>query len=210
MISPNLNRNLVLLLCLYFGLINSNYAAESRNHTTTQNECNAFTPGQISNRFTDLADGTVFDTLTDLIWERCNLSQVWSSTTESCQSFTKTRNWRDSLVAIQNYNANQYALGLPDNWRMPNIKELTSIVNPSCISHALDQETFLSIEAAYWSSTPVAEKVYEKTVFNPDGTISGYQDENFIWIVNTITGRDTHRELSNEAATLLVRNPTNP
>jgi len=199
----NLNRKVVLLVCLSFAAINSGFAV-------TPSTCFDNTPGNITDRYTDLGDGTVLDTLTDLIWERCNLSQVWSTTSEACQSFTKTRNWRDSLLAIQNYNANQFALGLPDNWRMPNIKELSSIINLSCVNYALDGEIFPSAETVYWSSTPNAANVNSEEILDENDALTGYQDENYIWIINTLTGREEFIGISNSAATILVRNPTNP
>lgn len=203
MVPFNLNQKIVILLALFLSVISSSFA-------TTPGTCFDNTPGNSQNRFTDLGDGTVLDTVTELIWERCNLSQVWSTTTEACQSFTQTRTWRDSLVAIQNYNSNQFALGLPDNWRMPNIKELSSIINLSCVNYALDGEVFPSAETVYWSSTPNAANVKSEEILDENQVLTGYQDENFIWIINTLTGREEFIGISESAATLLVRNPTNP
>ena len=198
-----LNRILALLLFALLCTINTSFAA-------TPSTCFDNTPGNMTNRFTDLGDGTVLDTLTDLIWQRCNLSQTWSTTIESCQSFTKTRNWRDSLLAIQNYNANQFALGLPDNWRMPNIKELSSTINLSCVNYALDGEIFPSAETVYWSSTPNAANVNSEEILDENDAITGYQDENYIWIINTLTGREEFIGIGDTAATMLVRNPIDP
>jgi len=196
-----LNRKLALLLYVLLCTINTSFAV-------TPSTCFDNTPGNMTNRFTDLGDGTVLDTLTDLIWQRCNLSQTWSTTTESCLSFTKTRNWRDSLLAIQNYNANQFALGLPDSWRMPNIKELSSIMDINCTNYALDVEIFPSPEAVYWSSTPIVSDVYE----NKNVVGDGVQDENYIWVIKTETGKELlDIPVSNDSiSTLLVRNPTTP
>jgi len=199
----NLNQNLALVLCLSISVISSSFAV-------TPSTCFDNTPGHVKDRYTDLGDGSVLDTLTGLIWERCNLSQTWSTTTESCLSFTKTRNWRDSLVAIQNYNANQFALGLPDNWRMPNIKELSSIIDLRCVNYALDGEIFPNAETVYWSSTPNAATVKYENILDENGEIVGKQDENFIWIINTLTGREEFIGISDTAATMLVRNPVDP
>ena len=150
------------------------------------------------------------DTLTGLIWQRCNLGQTWDSSTKACLNFSEPNGWRESLVAIKFYNDDQEALGLPFNWRMPNIKELTSIVDLSCANHTLDENIFLNAASSYWSSTPNAANVFEHPNLDTNGDIVSYQDLNNIWAVNVLTGRDVIHVLNKSNATLLVRNPINP
>jgi hypothetical protein len=66
-----------------------------------------------ANTFVDNGDGTVSDSATGLMW----------SQTDSGSAM----NWQDSLAWVQNRNAQNY-LGHND-WRMPNAKELQSIVD---------------------------------------------------------------------------------
>ncbi len=67
------------------------------------------------NSFTDNADGTITDSATGLMW-----SQADSGT---------AMNWQDAMAWVQTKNAENY-LGHGD-WRMPNAKELHSIVDYS-------------------------------------------------------------------------------
>ena len=203
MILPKLNTRIILLFCTFVSLTNISHAADP-------SFCNANTPGQMTNRFIDLSDGTVSDSLTGLIWQRCNLGQTWDATTKSCLSFNKDRNWRGSLVTIKNFNDDQTALGLPDTWRMPNIKELTSILDLSCVYFSLDAEIFIDVQSAYWSSTPNAATITTTEVLDGNNVLTAYQDENNIWIINTQTGRDEYKGLNETIATLIVRNPTKP
>jgi len=88
-------------------------------------------------RFTDNGDGTITDKLTGLMWE-----QVPSGT---------TRTWTDSLI----YTAGLALAGYVD-WRLPNIKELESLINSGEADPAtwLAGQGFINVLAGgYWSST---------------------------------------------------------
>ena len=65
------------------------------------------------NNFHDNGDGTVTDRATRLMWEKADSG--------------KGMNWRDALAWVQAKNMEKY-LG-HDDWRMPNAKELQSIVD---------------------------------------------------------------------------------
>lgn len=105
-------------------------------------------------RFVVDAAGLVKDQLTGLQWQRCPVGYEWqqsSSSAGSCevlagqvQSFT----WSQALVrAAQPEN---------NGWRVPNIKELESIVDRLCYEPALRPDVFGSLElGATWSSSPI-------------------------------------------------------
>lgn len=57
-------------------------------------------------------------------------------------------NWRDALRHIENLE-----LGGFDDWRMPNIQELFSIVDVSVHQPAVDRDFFFVRSANYWSSS---------------------------------------------------------
>jgi hypothetical protein len=95
-------------------------------------------PDYGKNDFHDNGDGTVTDRATGLMWQQSDSG--------------KGLNWQESLAWVQEKNAENY-LGHND-WRLPNAKELQSIVDYSSIP-AIDQK-FLKMsdpEAWYWSST---------------------------------------------------------
>ena len=94
----------------------------------------------------------VQDNLTGLMWSRCSLGQTWNSNSNSCEGDANTYTWKESLNEVQTQNQAN-ALGKTD-WRLPNIKELSSIVNLGCISPAIDAEAFPNTNnGEYWSSS---------------------------------------------------------
>jgi hypothetical protein len=76
-------------------------------------QCVRGNPNYGKNDFHDNGDGTIADLATGLIWSKTDSG--------------KGMNWQDALVWVQEKNTEKY-LGCSD-WRMPDIKELQSIVD---------------------------------------------------------------------------------
>jgi hypothetical protein len=132
----------LLGLCLALGAAGA-AAAQTCNYASIP----ATAPGS---RFTDNGDGTVTDRATALQWQRCSQGQAWSSGT--CTGTATTHTWQ---VALQLAEAASYA-GRSD-WRLPNIKELASIVEQACYNPAIDLAVFPGTPSSYfWSSSPLA------------------------------------------------------
>ena len=95
--------------------------------------------GYGANDFVDNGDGTITDYATELMWMRGDSSSGL--------------NWEDALAWAEQKNAENY-LGYSD-WRLPNIKELQSIVDYSGVYPAIDQTYFdlMDEDAYFWSST---------------------------------------------------------
>jgi hypothetical protein len=91
------------------------------------------------NTFVDRRDGTVIDRATGLMWMQDD-------------SLTAL-DWQDALAFAEQKNGENY-LGYND-WRVPNIKELQSIVDYSGVYPAIDSRYFqITDENSYfWSST---------------------------------------------------------
>ncbi|WP_227430991.1 DUF1566 domain-containing protein [Psychrobacter sp. I-STPA6b] len=100
-------------------------------------------------RFEILANGTeVKDTQTNLIWQRCAVGQTWDSVTKTCTGTQKFVDWKGALTEAQKAG---------NGYRVPNLKELQSIVEYQCIWPAVNTQVFPwkdSDENNYWSSTP--------------------------------------------------------
>jgi len=104
-------------------------------------------------RFTDNGDGTVTDNLTGLIWLKnanCFNALVWA----------------DALQASNDLADGQCGLvdeSIPGDWRLPNIKELLSLIDYSNAEPALPTgDLFTGVLAGlYWSSTSVTTDVVE-------------------------------------------------
>jgi hypothetical protein len=115
--------------------------------------CNgSITPSTPFNQFTINGDGTVTDNKTDLTWMRCSLGQTWSAGESSCTGTASKYNWQNALTA-----ANSTDFAGQNDWRLPNIKELKSIVEQACIFPAINDIIFPNTQSAYyWSSSPSA------------------------------------------------------
>jgi len=119
-------------------------------------------------RFTDNADGTITDNLTGLIWLKnanCSVAQATSQ--------------QDALLKVASLNATgkmndndcgdgSKAGGHQTDWRLPNIKELESLINYGFVNPAFsgasgltngtanDPFTNFQVAFGYWSSTTYA------------------------------------------------------
>jgi Protein of unknown function (DUF1566) len=100
-------------------------------------------------RFVINTTGTVYDTKTQLVWKQCpeGLSGV------SCNVGAATvMNWKAALDAA---SASTFS-GFSD-WRLPNVKELTSIVEGSCYSPSINVSLFPNTPSrSFWSSSGYA------------------------------------------------------
>ena len=109
-------------------------------------------------RFNDQHDGTVLDSKTNLIWKRCSEGQTWDGTT--CAGSASTYTWQGALSATEALNTGEGFAGETD-WRVPNIKELDSIVELKCYSPAINLSVFPNTPSAVvWSSSPYASSSY--------------------------------------------------
>lgn len=96
------------------------------------------------------ADGTVYDPKTGLTWMRCAMGQTWTGST--CSSTAATYTW-DQAMAL----TNTVTFAGKGDWRLPNIRELLTIVDRSIHAPAIDSAVFPNTASSYfWSSSPVA------------------------------------------------------
>lgn len=99
-------------------------------------------------RFTISADGSeVTDKRTGLTWARCSVGQTWNGTT--C---TGTAAVTKKLDEVLKYVRNQ------TGWRLPNVKELSSLVDRGCYNRPIDTAAFPDMlddntEFSYWTAT---------------------------------------------------------
>ncbi|MDO8329639.1 MAG: DUF1566 domain-containing protein [Fluviicoccus sp.] len=119
--------------------------------TAGAQECSRqITPTAPDSRYELLNQGAeVLDHQTRLVWQRCPAGMRWSG--QSCEGSAKTMMWIDAL---------QSARQAGPGWRLPNIKELRSLVERSCREPALNTTLFPmsgNIGYAFWSSTSDGE-----------------------------------------------------
>ena len=101
--------------------------------------CNDHIPASTpDSRFTDNGDGTVTDNVTGLMWKKCveGLSGT-DCATGTDEAFT----WKEALAQPGVVNNGGGFAGHTD-WRLPNIKELVSIVEEKCSYPAINLTIF--------------------------------------------------------------------
>jgi len=134
---------------------------------------NSSIPGYYVDRYLDKKDGTIVDSMTNLMWMKCDVHILWNANNQTCQhteeSFGSTvpvqrieYTWQEALSSASNINTNGFA-GFTD-WRLPNIKELSSILAIHCLNDnqsepALNTQAFDGEAAFYWSSTPSRNEI---------------------------------------------------
>lgn len=102
-------------------------------------------------RFAPLADNTqVLDRYTGLIWKRCSEGQAWNGTMCTGSATTHTHEQAMSL-------AGQATTG----WRLPNVRELSSLLDLGCHNPAIDRVAFPNTpyqtypQSYFWTTTPL-------------------------------------------------------
>jgi hypothetical protein len=128
---------------------------------------------KMSDRFV-IQNSTACDRLTKLVWLR---------TSGEMQRPVKWEKALEAIVALNEKNAGGYA-----DWRLPNIRELESLVDLNRHSPALAPDhPFEHIAEGYWSATTsVYEKRYAWVFYPRDGAIGvGYKPlpEFYAWVV---------------------------
>lgn len=107
----------------------------------------AATGGQ---RYVFTAD-EVLDKYTRLVWRRCAVGQTWTGS--DCRGELDTQEWPGVLAG-----ANAEARRTGQAWRLPNIKELSTLADRSRVRPAVDPAVFPGVAMSqwYWSGTPFA------------------------------------------------------
>ena len=124
-------------------------------------------------RYTDNGDGTISDQHTGLMWMTCTYGQTYSS--GSCTGTATSGDWEDAFAAADTSNAANNGDGTygHKDWRLPNKKELSSIVDLGNTPSTVNQTIFPSTQgAAYWTSTPSAAD--DSKAFTIDFTTATY------------------------------------
>ncbi len=98
---------------------------------------------------------SILDTRTGLLWARCSYGKKWNSQTQHCEGDAGIYNWQEALNVVVEENKQQSLANNNDkDWRLPNIKELASIVNTQCIYPAIDSKAFPDTNSAqFWTSS---------------------------------------------------------
>lgn len=130
--------------------------------------CNpAMTSSTPDSQFTVYTNGTVTDNKTGLMWKQCVEGKTYA--TGACSpDTTELFSWSGALLQPASNNASNAGFAGYENWRLPNIKELTSIVEEKCYNPAINLTSFpdtpssdvvSSTEGYVWSGSPYYDAV---------------------------------------------------
>ena len=132
----------------------------------TETEVPSTTP---ASRFLKHGNGTVTDTVSGLMWAQCAEGLSGSAcTVGEAANFT----WEEALIRARDSGLAGYT-----DWRLPNVKELSSIVEERCYDPAINLAVFPNTPSSYfWSASPggVSSSFAWNVNFN-----FGYADSDF-------------------------------
>jgi len=141
-----LTKNL-LLIALFFitGISSFCYSSElpdtgqTTSYTDTFGEDHDYQPSATQMSYTDNGDGTTTDNRTGLMWLKDANNYNGGG----------TQTWEGALVGVSTFTYATY-----DDWRLPNVKELDSIVKFEGVAPFIDTTYFLNtVSGDYWTST---------------------------------------------------------
>lgn len=101
----------------------------------------------------DNGDGTITDSNTGLMWKKC-LEGLFGKKCEngSANLFT----WQQALHRIREINSTG-GFATHTDWRFPNVKELSSLVEEQCYNPSINMNRFPNMSSSVvWSGSPYA------------------------------------------------------
>jgi len=165
--STNLSR-MMFIVFFYSLLAATNSFAECINKNANID----FTKPNTNYR--DNNDGTITDIKTGLMWQKCSLGLTGPVSDFTCSSGTiKSFTWLTALEAANNDINYGYS-----DWRLPNVNELTSLIETACFSPSINETLFPATSLNdYWTSTPfIASSTDVNYVNFQQGDISSIQN----------------------------------
>jgi len=134
--------------------------------------------------FIDNGDGTVTHTKTGLMWKQCSEGLSGAA----CATGTAiTYTWQAALQAAQTLNTTGGGFATYTDWRLPNVKELNSIIESQCNGPSINVTVFpAALTANHWSASPSGNAANA-------------------WLTDFFTGLDFPQLKSNSYSVRLVR-----
>ena len=130
--------------------------------------------------FIQFNNGQLLHLSTNLIWMRCAIGQIWDGNT--CTGEAEPYTWKQALALSVGYEFNAST-----NWRLPNIKELSSITERSCTRPSVDTDLFPATPPDdFWTSTPSMndpERAWVVAFFNSSNSLKEKNRTVFVRLV---------------------------
>ncbi|MDN4501576.1 DUF1566 domain-containing protein [Alteromonadaceae bacterium BrNp21-10] len=101
-------------------------------------------------QFNVATGGTVIDSTTKLMWMRCAIGQTWHVQDNYCYGDPTPMTWQQALQIAHGYEFSDRS-----GWRLPNLKELSTIVERQCVRSSINSTMFPNTPSDdFWTSTP--------------------------------------------------------
>ena len=133
----------------------------------------SITPALADKTFSDNGDGTVTDPTTGLQWMRCSMGQTWDGITCTGSASTYTFDQAKALTGTVTFAGQS-------DWRLPNVRELQTIVDITKFIPAIDVVVFPNTPSStngsnsnfFWSGSPYVNSPNSAwaVYFNSGGT----------------------------------------
>ena len=119
---------------------------------------------------------------TGLVWARCALGQEWDGT--ACLGDAQQLTWQQALIAAHGAQVDQ-----TQGWRLPNLKELSSLTERQCVRPSINAVLFPGTpEDDFWTSTPSVsdpDRAWVVAFTNSSNAIRDKQRFVFVRLVRT-------------------------
>jgi len=103
-------------------------------------------------RFSGAVSATITDKKNNNTWLRCPVGMSWDGS--SCGGISLKYTWVEAVVEVEELNKKKLA-GRND-WRLPTVEELMTVVEKRCFKPAIDLKAFpFSPESGFWTDTAV-------------------------------------------------------
>jgi len=146
------------------------------DYTTIFGEDSDYQPVLSQPNYTDNGDGTITDNRTGLMWKKCSSGNL------ICGTSALGNPWEEAIFYCETLNFAGY-----DDWRLPNIRELESIINYNTLP-SINNVYFPNTWGPYWTSTTdVSDNTYAFSISFDDGTINT-RNKNDILLMRCVRG----------------------
>ncbi len=98
-----------------------------------------------NSRYTNNGNGTVTDSQTGLMWKQCSEGQ----SEPTCSGMPSLLRWAESQTVAADSEFADF-----DDWRLPTVEELESLVETACQKPAINESQFANTySGGYWTSS---------------------------------------------------------